>query len=97
MTEQPLCLVGPTGNWGSELPEQLSDWTDIDGSQFIIGQALGLFPGDPKSFNEHKGVFWTDAPVGNLLVTTLTGMVNSGILEYRDEPDHQFRWNADDD
>ncbi len=40
-----------------------------------------------------KHVFWSTNPVGNMLYAMLDQMVAVGILEKRDEPDFQYRWN----
>jgi hypothetical protein len=37
--------------------------------------------------------FWTNNKVGNSLSQMLDLLVNIGILEKRDEPDFQYRWN----
>jgi hypothetical protein len=37
--------------------------------------------------------FWSNNPVGNLLYETLESLVQVGVLESRDEPDKQYRWN----
>ena len=93
-------LVNRGAKWGDELPTQLDEWTDIDGVQFIIGQYLGIFPTKSDQFNDpflgQKGTLWSDNPIGNVLTATLIGMVASGVLEYRDEPNQQFRWRVPD-
>jgi hypothetical protein len=41
-----------------------------------------------------KHVFWTDHPVGNALHKILSELVNVGALEFREDPDYQYRWNT---
>jgi len=48
---------------------------------------------DTPGWGKAKHVFWSNHPVGNLLNSMLEQMVTEGILEKRDEPDFQYRWN----
>jgi hypothetical protein len=73
------------------LAEHLADWTDGDVAQYELGRAIGLFEG--ASFAKFKFVFWTNNVLGNNLWEALHNLVRAGVLEYRDEPDHQFRWS----
>jgi hypothetical protein len=73
------------------LVEQLAGWTDVDWAQYELGRAIGLFA--DVSIQQAKSVFWTDNPLGNALWEALHSLVRGGVLEYRDEPDHQFRWS----
>jgi hypothetical protein len=41
-----------------------------------------------------KWVFWTENPLGTARWETLHSLARAGVLEYRDEPDDQFRWNS---
>ena len=75
------------------LRETLTDWTDWDWAAFYLAVALGLMPNDSATYFIAKGVFWSNNPLGNLLYKTLEGLVEQGILETREEPDNQFRWN----
>ena len=36
---------------------------------------------------------WSDNDLGTLLANMLMSLAEKGILERRDEPDDQFRWN----
>jgi hypothetical protein len=74
------------------LNEYLADWTDVDRAQYQLGRAIGLFAN--VSIQEAKSVFWTDNALGNALWDALHVLVRGGVLEYRDEPDHQFRWSS---
>lgn len=72
------------------------DWMDWDGAAYELGCALGLF--DPKKHpfqTKVKHVFWTNNPVGNALHECLNWLARVGIMERRDEPDIQFRWNSE--
>jgi len=40
-----------------------------------------------------KFLFWTNNVLGDSLWEALHSLVRAGVLEYRDEPDHQFRWS----
>jgi hypothetical protein len=44
-------------------------------------------------FGRAKHVFWSDHPIGNALYRMLDELVGVGVLEKRDEPDTQYRWN----
>jgi hypothetical protein len=71
----------------------LSDWTDADAAAFLLGIALGLMP-DESAFGSAKHVFWTRNPIGEMLYGMLDRLVEHGVLEKRDEPDWQYRWNS---
>ena len=76
------------------LKEALTDWTDWDGAAFELACALGLIKNEPFMFQTHaKHVFWSNNPLGNALHEALQKLVGLGILEEREEPDNQFRWN----
>jgi hypothetical protein len=73
----------------------LADWVDIDVACYSLVVALGLI--DPETSplpTKAKHVFWTDHPVGNFLSDILERLTSLGVVERRDEPDIQFRWNA---
>jgi hypothetical protein len=74
------------------LKERISDWTDWDWAAYNLGISLGLMP-DAPAFGRAKHVFWGAHDVGGMLYLTLDRMVEQGILEKRDEPDFQYRWN----
>ena len=50
--------------------------------------------GPQDSFGDTKWIFWSNNPLGNTLCGILDKLVEVGVLEFRDEPDVQFRWNA---
>ncbi|MGW4895891.1 hypothetical protein ACWEQL_27095 [Kitasatospora sp. NPDC004240] len=75
-----------------DLSTELADWTDWDGAAFHVGRALGVFP-ESETFPHVKSVFWTANPLGDALHDILLCLAAAGVLERRDEPDEQFRWN----
>ncbi len=77
------------------LKETLSEWTDIDIAAFYLAQSIGLMEKDVQFQLEAKHVFWTNNPVGNSLYSILKQLFEIGFLEYREEPDYQFRWNKE--
>jgi hypothetical protein len=73
----------------------LQDWTDVDLAEYYTAVALGLIDPERSPFQtQAKHVFWTDNPVGNALHQLLETLVSLSVLERRDEPDLQYRWNA---
>lgn len=74
------------------LKDSLHDWTDIEVAAYWLSQSLGLMSPDVGSKAKH--VFWSNNPVGNTLYGILHKLAEIHVLEYRDEPDHQFRWNG---
>jgi len=74
------------------LRESLSDWRDWDGAAYALAECIGLVP-PWNGWGRTKHVFWSDHPIGNLLYATLEQLVAVGVLESRDEPDNQYRWN----
>lgn len=76
----------------STLKESMNDWTEWDSAAHCLGVSLGLMSETPDS-GRAKHVFWSNHPIGNLLSSMLDQMVAAGILEKRDEPDFQYRWN----
>jgi len=77
----------------SSLKQGLKDWTDFDGAAFQLAVSLGLMNAD-TSLVKAKHVFWSTNAIGTMLYNILTLLTERGILEYRDEPDHQYRWNS---
>ena len=73
------------------LAEDLADWTDWDVSAYYLGRSLGLFR-DQNFSKDAKHVFWTDNDLGNGLHDALLALVKARVLEHREEPDEQFRW-----
>jgi hypothetical protein len=75
------------------LREQLIEWTDWDGAAFVLARSIGLMSPDVRFSMEAKHVFWSANPVGHALHNMLGELVAAGVLENRDEPDDQYRWN----
>lgn len=78
----------------------LREWADWDGAAFFLGVILGLWPDCPQSGGQDpwcrkKWILWTDNPTGRFLFDTLDRAVELGILEFREEPDRQYRWNPE--
>lgn len=70
------------------------DWSDFDEAAYELGLAIGVF--DPvlhAHMRSCKHVFWSANPLGDALHRTLLELASAGVLEHRDEPDLQFRWN----
>ncbi len=78
----------------SPLREELSDWHDWDVVAFLLARCLGLMGPDVAFATDAKHVFWTDNTIGNMLHNMLNELVAAGVLDGRDEPDYQYRWNS---
>jgi hypothetical protein len=76
------------------LKEALSDWTDFDFAAYDLALCLGLMSADIEFATRAKHVFWAANPIGTMLYQMLHELAKQSILEERDEPDHQFRWNT---
>ena len=74
------------------LREALADWSDWDGAGYALGMCLGLMPPEPR-WGCAKHAFWLNHEIGNMLYAMLDQLVTAGMLEKRDEPDIQYRWN----
>ncbi len=79
----------------SPLKQALKDWTDIDVAQFYLAVSLGIMGYDVSFPSEAKSVFWTNNPVGNATYAILEALTTANVLQKRDEPDFQYRWNPD--
>ena len=79
------------------LKEMLAEWTDWDGAMYEMGACMGLWEPWPVggAWPRHiKHVMWSNNPIGNMLMDQLDLLVAQGVLEKREEPDLQFRWNS---
>ena len=74
----------------SGLGDVLTDWTDWDVAAWELARVLGVPVAEP--FWRAKGTFWTDNAFGNGLHDALLALHRAGVLDRRDEPDEQFRW-----
>jgi hypothetical protein len=78
------------------LKSALQDWTDWDAAGYSTAVALGIIDPERSPFQtKAKHVFWSNNAVGNALCQFLEVLVSLGILERRDEPDIQYRWNGE--
>lgn len=75
------------------LRESLAEWTDFDYAMYELGVALCIFPIDSK-MNDYKGVFWSQNKLGNGLLKIFDQLIELGYVEYRDEPESQYRWKS---
>ena len=73
----------------------LENWQDVDIVQFRLGLAIGVFPPSAAFPTEIKPILWTNHPIGNMLYGMLETIVVGGVLQRRDEPDFQYRWNPE--
>lgn len=76
------------------LRDDLADWKDLEEAAHDLARHLGVLPAE-SIMRDFKWVYWSANPLGNMLVRTLDEYVTLGILEKRDEPDFQYRWNAE--
>lgn len=77
------------------LKEKLADWVDWDGAEFELAVTLGILPAGEESWLKNKAIFWSANRADDFLHEILQAFVKAGILEYRTEPDQQYRWNKD--
>ncbi len=86
----------------ASLQERLAGWTDWDMATYHLGACLGFWPefGAPSDatgpfdpWHGVKDVIWSSNPLGNSLLVFLEHLRAEGVLEQRDEPDAQLRWN----
>jgi hypothetical protein len=77
------------------LRDRLRDWTDWDVAEWELARSLGLMHGGVRFHLEPKHVFWTDNSIGQMLRDVLGQLTRIGVLEFREEPDNQYRWNPD--
>jgi len=77
------------------LRQRLSDWTDWDGAQFALAVALGVMEDGQENWFKNKHVFWSSNPRESAFTRILQELVEADILEYRSEPDSQYRWKAE--
>jgi hypothetical protein len=77
------------------LSSAIQEWTDADLAQYSLAVALGMIDPDRSPFaTKAKHLFWTDNNVGGALYEFLETLARIGLIDRRDEPDLQFRWNA---
>jgi hypothetical protein len=74
------------------LKEKLADWTDWDGAMCEAAALLGIVEHGQEHWLKNKHLFWSAGPIDDMLFALLQNMVKAGFLEYREEPDQQYRW-----
>lgn len=72
---------------------KLNEWSDWDIAAYYLAQSLGMMDETVSFSKDAKHVFWADNPIGNILHKMLDELVSCQVLERRDEPDIQYRWN----
>jgi len=82
----------------ADLKERLRGWISWDGAMYHLGACLGFWPdyGAPPgedAWHGVKGIIWSANYLGNALGEFLDSLVQAGMLERREEPDIEFRWN----
>ena len=75
-----------------ELKESMREWMDVDMAQHELAKCLGVF-GLHTEMRHYKSVYWCNNDWGNELYEILLKLASLGLLEHREEPDIQFRWN----
>lgn len=88
---QPQVNSGTLGGRATvTLAAFLTDWTDIDVAAHELARRLGALP-ECSAMGDAKWVYWSNNPLGIELVALLDRLTALGLLEKRDEPDHQYR------
>ena len=77
------------------LRTELGEWVDWDIAAYYLAQSLGMMDEKVSFATDAKHVFWADNPIGNTLQSILNELVSCRVLERRDEPDIQYRWNPE--
>jgi hypothetical protein len=74
----------------------ITEWTDCDFVEYNYMVILGLIDPINSEYNgKAKHVFWSSNDVGTAIHEMLETLVKLGMLEKRDEPDLQYRWNQE--
>jgi hypothetical protein len=69
------------------------EWIDIDIVEYFLCVLLGILPGKDL-FDNNKGIFWSNNPVGNCIADFLFALTELKILIY-DKENVKFKWNKD--
>jgi hypothetical protein len=82
----------------ASLQERLADWTSWDIAAYHLGACLGFWPefGAPPSEDPWYGckdVIWSANPLGDAMANFIIALAEAGVLERRDEPGPEYRWN----
>lgn len=67
------------------------EWVELGGTKVILAQSFGIVP--PDSGWGPKWLFETSNRVTNALGDVINKMRQHELLEYREEPDYEVRWN----
>ena len=74
----------------------IKEWTDCDFVEYDFMVMLGLIDPVKSPFaSKAKHVFWSANEVGTAVHEMVETFVRLGMLEKRDEPDLQYRWNQE--
>lgn len=78
----------------AESLRDIKEWTDCDGVEYDFMVMLGLIDPVVSPFgSKSKHVFWSANDVGTAVHEMIETLVKLGMLERRDDPDLQYRWN----
>ncbi len=61
---------------------------------FSLAVVLGVMPDGKESWFKNKGLFWSNNPQESAFAEILQRLVKADVLEYREEPDQQYRWKS---
>jgi hypothetical protein len=88
--------VSADGNDKINSLRDIKEWTDCDGVEFEFMVMLGLIDPVKSPFaSKAKHVFWSANDVGTAVHEMMETFVRLGMLEKREEPDLQYRWNQE--
>lgn len=88
----------------ASLKERLAGWTDWDLTMYHLGACLGFWPefgapGDATGpfdpWHGVKHIMWSANPLGDAISNFILALTKAGVLERRDEPDIEYRWNPE--
>lgn len=89
-------ISDPSGEGKITSLRDIKEWTDCDFVEYDFMVLLGLIDPIKSEFNgKAKHVFWSSNDVGTSIHEMLETLVKLGMLEKRDEPDLQYRWNQE--
>lgn len=82
------------------LKERLTGWTNWDISIYTLGACLGFWPDFGAPVGEDlwhgvKSIIWSGNPLGDAMATYLDALVKANMLERRNEPNIEYRWNPE--
>lgn len=77
------------------MAERFKTPQDFDCAEFIVASSLGLIPSGTESWFEHKGVFWSNAPLGNALGDVLQALIRGGVLTRNEDDQYVWFWDPE--